>query len=203
MKKDILITGAGGFIGSRIKGTRAYKRIGGGSLFRQTQGISGIVHLAAVSSQQACEDNPEECLKANLLFLIQVLKVALLRKIWVIFISTYQVRTPGLYGLSKLMGEEICRIYQVKGLRVGILRLPIVYGPGDKAHKVVTKFIEAIKAGKTPKIDTRRKFYFAYVDDVVEMIEAEVDVMNCAFGKKYSLRELVVGIRKCLNEKKK
>ncbi len=57
MRKDILITGKGGFIGSHISGGRPFK---GNirsplSVLRQTKNASGVVHLAAVSDWRLCE----------------------------------------------------------------------------------------------------------------------------------------------------
>jgi len=200
MRKNVLITGAGGFIGKSIRGGKAFTgditKIH--SIWRQTKGVSGIVHLAAVSSRKLCQENPRDTIKINLLALCDVLEVALRRRIWVLFVSTFQVMDEHIYGLSKLIGEEICRIYQMRGLKVRILRLPIVYGPGDRPYKIVTKIISEVKTGKIPKIDTRRKFQFLYVKDAVKLIEKEVNVLSCRKGKKYSLYELVTGIRKCL-----
>jgi nucleoside-diphosphate-sugar epimerase len=160
----------------------------------------GVVHLAARSNRRSCEEDPAECIRINLLSLCYVLEAALRCKAWVIFASTFQVLDEHIYGMSKLIGEELCRLYQAKGLRVKILRFPIVYGPGDRPYKVVTKIISEVESGKLPKIETDKKFHFLYVDDVADLIEAEVDVMNCASGKKYSLRELVVGIKDCMQK---
>ncbi len=123
------------------------------------------------------------------------------RKIWVLFVSTFQVMDEHMYGLSKLMGEELCRIYRKRGLRVRILRLPIVYGPGDRPHKIVTRIIAQIKEGKVPKIETRRRFQFFYVQDAVRLIEKEVCVLSDRKSKKYSLHELTAGIKLCLQER--
>jgi len=202
MKNNILITGGAGFIGSRLKGGKIFKgKIeNSNSLLKQLTGVKGIVHLAAISHHRACSAEAKKCVQTNLLGLINVLEAALKKKIWVLFISTYAVKEPNLYGLTKLMGEELCRIYQVKGLKVKILRLPIVYGPNDRPDKVVTKIINQIKNGVTPQINTNEKFHFAIVDDAAEMIENEVAVISGGRGKKYSLHDLVSGIRKCLKE---
>jgi nucleoside-diphosphate-sugar epimerase len=200
----ILVTGKSGFIGKRVKG-KSFKGniLSYRDLLRSTTGIEGIVHLAAKSNLRRCEENPKECIDTNLTGFANVLDVALKRDLWVIFISTFQVTELNLYGLTKLAGEELCRVYQKKGLRVKILRLPIVYGPSDKSDKIVTKFISEIRQGFEPSIDTEKKFHFAYVDDVANIIESEVNILQCNLGKKYSLTDLANGIRKCLNEKEK
>jgi len=200
MNKHILITGKNGFIGSKIEGGRPF--IGRLEDYRDLElaakGAIGIVHLAAKSNRKSFEDAPIAGITSNVIGTYNVLMTAMKRKIWVLFISTYQVRTKNLYGLSKLMGEELCRSFQKKGVKVSILRLPIVYGPKDRSHKVVTKIIKELQSGKEPIIDTDAKFYFAYVDDVAKIIEDEVNILEGGYGRSYSLRSLVDGIRKCL-----
>jgi nucleoside-diphosphate-sugar epimerase len=205
LDKDILITGKAGFIGSRIKGGTAFEGtiLDKLALLIQANRKHGIVHLAAISGRKACEDNIEGCIQCNLIGLINVLDIALLKDIWVIFASTYQVRDRHIYGLTKLLGEEICLTYQKKGLRIKILRFPIVYGPKDKPWKIVTKFISEIEQGKSPQITTEDKFYFLFVDDVAKIIEQEADILECKPKQKYSLHELEAGIKKCLKEVKK
>ncbi|GEM_PF-7118440 len=203
MKNNFLITGAAGFIGSRLKGKSFKGNIENyQALLKQARGVKGIVHLAALSHSRACAAEPKTCIATNLVGLCNVLEVALKKKIWVLFISTYAVKEPSLYGLTKLMGEELCRLYQAKGLRVAVIRLPIVYGPNDRPDKVVTKIINQIKHGVTPKIKTDEKLHFALVDDAAKMIENQVSVISGGRGKKYSLHDLASGIKKCLEEEK-
>ena len=199
-----LVTGYKGFIGKRLSGKPYIHRLEDyASLFNATEDVTGIIHLASKSNKRSCEADPKECIKSNLLGLCNVLEVALRRKIWVLFISTYQVSEQHLYGLTKLLGEELCRVYQNKGLNVRIARLPIVYGPNDKSDKVVSKFITQLKSGIEPKIDNDKHFNFVYVDDVIKLIEHEVDVLNNQIGKPYTLLNLVDGIREVLREEKK
>jgi len=204
MRKDVLITGKNGFIGKRIKGGRAFKgRISRLNILAQADGIKGIVHLAALSNKRSCDNDPGKCIDSNLRVLCDILEAALFKGMWVLFISTYQIKERNLYGLSKLFGEELCRLYQNKGLGVSILRLPIVYGPNDKSDKVVTKFINILKEGNAPKINTKENFYFTYIDDIVKRIESEVDFSSGRLGKKHSLIDLTEGIQRCLKRRNK
>ena len=156
---NVLITGYKGFIGKRIDGkpfvgdVRNIKELIG-----QSKKVDGIVHLAAVSNWRDCKNNPVKCVTTNILGLCNVLEVAKKRKIWVLFISTFQIRKNTLYGLTKLTGEELCRVYQNQGVKIKIMRLPIVYGPDDKSHKIVTKMISMLTDGRKVNIDTDDKF---------------------------------------------
>jgi len=196
----ILITGKHGFIGKRLSmGKKFTGRLENyQAVMKATYKMEGIIHLAAVSNKRLCEANPEKCIHSNLLGVYNVLEVALQRKIWVLFISSFAVREKSFYGLTKLMGEELCRVYQRKGLKVKVLRLPIVYGPGDKSDKVVTKIINELKQGIEPTINTSDDFYFAYVDDVARVIENEVEVLKGGIGTQCNLHTLTEGIKECL-----
>ncbi len=200
MNNDILITGSKGFIGNRLKGKTFEGDIRQiNLLLDQVENVNGIVHLAAVSGKKRCSEYPYECITTNVLGTLNILDVALLKKIWVLFISTYQIKEHQLYSLSKLLCEELCKLYKEKGLNVRILRLPIVYGENDKSHKVVTKIINEIKSGIEPIADNDEKFYFMYVDDAVKEIENQVDVIQGGHEEKYSITDLITGIKKCLN----
>jgi nucleoside-diphosphate-sugar epimerase len=201
---DILITGYKGFIGRGLKGKPFIGRVENyKELVNATEDVIGIVHLASKVNKRVCADNPKACIETNLLGLCNVLDVALSKNLWVIFISTYQIREQHLYGLTKLLGEELCRLYAKKGLKIKIVRLPIVYGPNDIPTKVVTKFINELKNNVVPKIDNNEKLYFAYVDNVIQIINNEMNILKHNIGVPYTLIELVDGIRKVLHEEKK
>lgn len=204
MRNQVLLTGATGFIGRRIKGYKRSKcRINDYvPLWHEASDCAGIVHLAAVSNRREAEEDTWKCIQSNIVGLENVLKVAFCHQIWVLFISTYQVRDINLYGLTKLVGEELCRIWQKRGVRVRIVRFPIVYGPGDRPHKIVTRIISTLKSGQDPQIFNDRDLNFLYVDDAARIIENEVSILQGGYGKKYRLTDLVKGIKRCMNEKK-
>ena len=203
MNKDILVTGKNGFIGKALDGGRDFcGRVENfRELFLASKNIQGIVHLAAASHRKKCAQDPIACIRTNLLGVANVLELAKVQKAWVLFISTFQVREQGLYGISKLMGEELCRTYQAKGVNVRIIRLPIVYGHNDAYDKVVMRVIRQMKEGKQVTC-SNDEHYFAYVDDVARMIESEVDIMSGGIGTKHSFRDLKEGIKEVLSTNK-
>jgi nucleoside-diphosphate-sugar epimerase len=131
--------------------------------------------------------------------LLNVLELALQNGIWVVFISSFQIRERNLYGLSKLVGEELCRIYKRRGLKVRIVRLPIIFGPNDTP----AKFINKVLRGENPPVKGNRKFHFLYVEDAIKYIEREVNVIdgNDVWGKKITLTKFKDGVNACLNLK--
>lgn len=201
-KKLFLLTGGSGFIGRNINGGI---RFGGdirdyGELLRIADCLDGIVHLAAVSDKRMFDEDPRRGVSVNLYGLCNILEIALRFNLWVIFVSTFQVTERHLYGLSKLMGEELCRLYQKQGVRIRIIRLPIVFGKGSKPGKAVTNIIESLKKGKEPKIETDKKFYFAYVKDIAKMLEKEAKDMRKNLGQKLTLTEYKNGIQRYIKE---
>lgn len=199
MKGSVLITGADGFVGRSLKGGKHFRGDITNRFDFNLRGVKGIVHLAAKASPRRCEADPEGCLRSNLFGLLNVLQLALEHKIWVLFISSFQVRERNLYGLSKLMGEELCRIYKRRGLKVRIIRLPIIFGPNDPA---TAKYVNRILRGENPKLRGKRRFHMLFIRDAMRFIEGEVDILERGvFGKKVTLTEFKTAVEACLNSK--
>lgn len=111
-----------------------------------------VYHLAAISSVRMCEENPSLCFGVNVTGTLNLLDALsrLEEKPRVLFASSCEVygnvdpsRQPvnedtrpapiNVYGLSKLMGEEICQFYMREhGLPIIISRAFNHTGPGQK-----------------------------------------------------------------------
>jgi len=111
-----------------------------------------VYHLAAISSVRMCEENPSLCFGVNVTGTLNLLDALsrLEEKPRVLFASSCEVygnvdpsRQPvnedtrpapiNVYGLSKLMGEEICQFYMREhGLPIIISRGFNHTGPGQK-----------------------------------------------------------------------
>ena len=187
-------------------------------------GIDGIVHLAAVSRVKIAHDNPLECINTNIGGIINVLEsVRLIHSDnnfpWVIFGSSREVygesailpvnesstrKAINVYGVSKLSGEEFCKVYSDNyGLKVRILRFSNVYtGKNDHIDRVIPKFIlqafndeDLIINGTGEEI-----FDFTYIADTIQGIwgciqEIEgdkhlFDDFNLSTGIPISLKQL-------------
>ena len=112
------------------------------------------------------------------------------------------------YGRSKLMAEHLVFDYGRKtGSHVACLRLPLVYGPGNKGN--LLQMITGIDRGffpPLPEVGNRRSMVH-----VTNVVEAAVLVANCAAangqcyivtdGRSYSTRELYEMICKGLGKR--
>jgi UDP-glucose 4-epimerase len=92
------------------------------------------------------------------------------------------------YGLSKVVGEEYCQMYQSQyGLDISITRFANVYGP--RCHGVIHDFIEKLE--KNPKkleiIGTGLQSRdFVHISDIVEAL-VKVGASRKANGEVYNL----------------
>ena len=92
------------------------------------------------------------------------------------------------YGLSKVVGEEYCQMYQSQyGLDIAITRFANVYGP--RCHGVIHDFIEKLEKNpnKLEIIGTGLQSRdFVHVSDVVEAL-VKVGASEKANGEVYNL----------------
>jgi UDP-glucose 4-epimerase len=200
-------------------------------------GVDGIVHLAAVSRVKIAHENPLECVNTNIGGIINVLESTRLfradnDKPWVIFGSSREVygesailpvnesstrKAINIYGVSKLSGEELCKVYSENyGLKVRVLRFSNVYtGKNDHLDRVIPKFIlqafneeDLIINGTGEEI-----FDFTYIDDTIQGIWGCVqeiernnhlfDDFNLSTGIPISLKQLAGTIIKKTRSKSK
>jgi len=182
------------------------------------------VHLAAVSRVKIAHENPLECINTNIGGIINVLEsVRLIHSDnnfpWVIFGSSREVygesailpvnesstrKAINVYGVSKLSGEELCKVYSENyGLKVRVLRFSNVYtGKNDHLDRVIPKFILQAFNGEDLIINGTGEeiFDFTYIKDTIQGIwgcvqEIERDThlfddFNISTGVPISLKQL-------------
>jgi len=129
-------------------------------VLREGEGVSAVVHLAAVSGIEECQRSPREAVLTNVYGTHNVLEVARKYDVGnVVFASSAavygnSVKTPigedhplsptNLYGVTKLAAEGLLESYHVSyGLGTVILRFGNVYGVGVYTHweTVIPKFV--------------------------------------------------------------
>ncbi|MDE2590239.1 MAG: GDP-mannose 4,6-dehydratase [Patescibacteria group bacterium] len=243
MKSDksiILVTGSQGFIGSNLlESLLPYNQIIGinkildkkranyipikkdilklnpsevsGSLF-------GVIHLAAITDVEYCNNNPRKCFEINVLGTQNVLDFARKKDCKFVYVSTSHVygrpkklpieedhpRNPNsIYAASKLAGEICCEGYSsAYGMDISIVRLFSVYGPRSPKHLVTSRIMsqlnqDFIKLGNlTPRRD------FIYITDAIRAIATVLkksrgfQSYNVGNGKTYSVLDICNIVKK-------
>jgi UDP-glucose 4-epimerase len=188
---------------------------------RAVAGASIVLHQAAIPSVPRSVEDPARSHRANVDGTFQVLLAArdagVTRVVFAGSSSVYgnaavlpkreDMRPHPLspYALQKLVGEEYCRLFtELYGLETVVTRYFNVFGPrqnpGSPYSGVISLFIDAMLAGKPPRIhgDGGQTRDFTYVDDVVQgvLLAAERPgvagrVLNVAAGGRVSLLDLV------------
>jgi UDP-glucuronate 4-epimerase len=93
------------------------------------------------------------------------------------------------YGVTKLAGEQLCRVYHVNhGLETVALRFFTVYGPRQRPDMAFRRFCEAAASGGSIELfgDGRQTRDFTYVGDVVGAIRAAGTAEGAA-GRAYNV----------------
>jgi UDP-glucose 4-epimerase len=128
------------------------------------RGSDVVYHLAAQSNVMGAVDDPDYSITTNVLGTFNVLRAAAEARVpRVVFTSSREVygdptsmpvdedqpllaKNP--YGASKVSGEAYCRTFAAShGLKVEVVRLANVYGPGDSG-RVIPLWLAAAQEGK-------------------------------------------------------
>ena len=148
--------------------------------------LESVVHLAALSGLQACNEDPDQAYKTNVLGTKNVLELCRKKDAKIIFASSFAVYGfPNVYSLTKTAGEWLCQQYGEKyGLKYSILRFANLYGENYHAKpvwNVVHTFIQNIVDGNPSLLihgDGDQTRDFVYVQDLVEKILNEIKSKN-------------------------
>lgn len=226
----ILVTGSAGLIGSAVverlrsdgldvrefdvAADAAQDVRDAAALDRALAGVSGIVHLAAVSRVVWAERDPEWTEAVNLVPLRQIaahMRNAAARggrSPWLIFASSREVygdcaRRPvredaafsprNVYARSKVAGEECVAGLARDGFIANVCRFSNVYGSiADHADRVVPAFARAAATGGTIRMDGPDcEFDFTHVDDVVRGLGSAIEAT--AAGQQFDPVHFVTG----------
>jgi len=188
---------------------------------RAVAGVDFVIHEGALPSVERSIKYPLMTNAVNILGTLNVLSAGLRFGVKrVVYASSSSVygdtrslpKKEGMkpnpqspYGVSKLVGEEYCRIYSsVYGLETVCLRYFNVFGPrqdpGSQYAAVIPKFISLMLKGKHPPVygDGEQSRDFTFVDNVVEaslqackVKEAGGGVFNIACGERVTINDLV------------
>jgi nucleoside-diphosphate-sugar epimerase len=178
----VLVTGASGFIGRSLQ--PALMRAGHEVVPIDVRNGGfpdgeAIVHLAGIAHRRATAD---ELHRANVLLAHDIGRRAAANGAALVFMSSVKVHgerasapltersplAPGdAYARSKVQAEEALRA--IPGLRLAVLRPPLVYGPAVKAN--FFNLMSAVARGiPLPFASIHNRRSFVYVDNLVDAI---------------------------------
>jgi UDP-N-acetylglucosamine 4,6-dehydratase/5-epimerase len=144
-------------------------------------GIDFIVHAAALKQVPACEYNPFEAVKTNVLGAQNVIECAIERGIRrVVALSTDKAANPvNLYGATKLCSDKLFvsgNFYSGdRPTRFSVVRYGNVVG---SRGSVVPLFLRKRKEGVLPITDERMTRFWITLDDGVHFVLDSLDKMG-------------------------
>ena len=207
-RKKVLLIGGAGFIGSHLffSGKHDYDvadRTTTGDIVQTSPRINlprrnydCVVFLAAEPNLRSAIQYPERAFKTLTQGLMNA--IAHYPTSHFVYVSSSMVygnwtsctmyeedpcAPTNIYGQLKLLGEGIVKQWHKDW---SIVRPSAVYGPKDNPNRLVTLFINKIKAGETIELQgADNLFDFTHVADVVQGLELVID--SAPSGKTYNI----------------
>lgn len=155
-------------------------------ILKKVQGVSGIVHLAAISRVIWGEQDPVNCYNTNVLATKKLVQAAISAspRPWVLFSSSREVygengtlaieesapyNPMSFYGETKVLAEQIILSARELGLNTGVVRFSNVYGSWlDHPDRVIPAFVQAALKGLELRIEGCENSYdFTHLSDTV------------------------------------
>jgi len=190
----------------------------------QENRVDGIIHTGAMPKPITCIEQPVQSFEVNVKGTVNVLEVARISKIRVIYLSTQGVfgATPDLkplkeemkvnpttmYSCHKVASEAMVQGYHlVYGVDALTVRPSFVYGPGQNPQNPNAAFTWLVMAMKGEKVDlpdgAEHVFDWTYVKDLVQGIflaytvrPIKSRVFHISGGKNVTLNELAKAVMK-------
>jgi UDP-glucose 4-epimerase len=175
-----------------------------------------VIHLAALHFIPYCDAHPKETLEVNVGGTHAVLNACVRWGVrTTVFASTgalYASATHPLnelqdqpapvdvYGLSKLLGEQICSFFNVNtGLNCRVARFFNAYGPYETNPHLIPHIMESLRKGPSIELgNLHTKRDYVYVEDMANILfrYSQIDgekqtIMNIGTGVEYSAEEIV------------
>ena len=152
-------------------------------LHRAFEGVDIVIHAAALKQVPACEYNPFEAIKTNIIGAQNVIDCAIDRNVKkVVALSTDKACSPiNLYGATKLCSDKLfiasnvyCGEHETK---ISVVRYGNVAGSRGSVIPFFKKLIaDGIK--EIPITDLRMTRFWLKLEEAVEMVIEAIDTMN-------------------------
>lgn len=198
--KQILVTGAAGFIGRRLSQalrqaghqvvelTSADGDIADPATLERLGGteMDFVFHLAGRTYVPDAWREPADFQRVNVMGTLNVLELCRTRGIPLTYVSAYVYGIPARlpiseddravpnnpYALSKLMAESLCHFYAGSfDIPVTIIRPFNIYGPGQKKHFLIPEIVAQVEAGQSIHLkDLTPRRDYVYLDDLVDAL---------------------------------
>ncbi len=208
MKKNILVTGVTGFVGSKLKSSlekQGYTVYGHSSAMSDVSGdepfttfldkkIDHVFHCAANTFVPLSWEKPAAFIRTNVLGTSNMLEFCRMTKASYTYVSAYvygsKVKNPisedalpdpnNPYALSKKLGEEVCEFYSRNFQVPGCVIRPFnIYGPGQPSGFLIPFIIGQIKKGTEVKVkDLLPKRDYIFIDDLIECLIKSMEVQK-------------------------
>lgn len=152
-------------------------------LCRAFDGVDIVVHAAALKQVPACEYNPFEAVKTNVIGAENVINSAIDKKVKkVVALSTDKACSPiNLYGATKLCSDKLFIAGNAyvgsKETRFCVVRYGNVAGSRGSVIPYFKKLI-AEKANSLPITDARMTRFWLILEEAVEMVLHALEVMH-------------------------
>lgn len=191
------------------------------------EGVSAVFHLAGIPGvRSSWGAHFQQYVSGNILATQRLLEACRGRKLKkFIYASTSSVyggkagamsedarpEPMSPYGVSKLCGEHLCRIYmETEKIPIVILRYFTVYGPRQRPDMAFHRFIRQVLHDRSLTVlgDGRQTRDFTYIDDCVEGTVAALyacdvvgETLNIGGSERASIRTVISLIESLLQKK--
>jgi len=232
--EPILISGTNGFLGSHLSQsfTKNYTKTYG--IFRGTSqnpgvekihdnilsiqnipdNVSTVLHFAALTDMQFCEENPSQCFKINVDGTKNMLELARKNDSKFILASsghvygkpkhlpineTFPLNPISVHAESKMKAESICEEYAKSyGMKIIITRIFSIYGSKSPSYSIVSRIINQILNNQKivlGNINTKRDFlhisdFLSAIDTLIKTNLNGCSKFNIGYGQSFSIKEL-------------
>lgn len=144
-------------------------------LARAFKGVDIVIHAAAMKQVPACEYNPNEAIKTNILGAMNIIDVALDSDVEkVVALSTDKAVNPiNLYGGTKLVSDKLFIAANAYSGECGTIFSVVRYGNVSGSRgSVIPFFSDLVKKGETslPITDTRMTRFWMTLDKAVDLV---------------------------------